>query len=161
VADDMLRLSEHLPEISFAPGDAVVREGGQGRAIYVLVSGSLVVRKSGVVVNTITHPGAVIGEMSVLLDAAHGATVEALEPSRLRVAEDGAALLASDPAITAHVARGLAERLAFATAYLADLKQQYADTPGMAMVSDVLARLSAQQGPRATPGSARDPDPEY
>ena len=59
------------------------------------------------------------------------------------------------------VADGLAERLNFVTTYLADLKLQYGDAPGLSMVSDVLQRLAHRQGPAARPGSARDPDPEY
>ena len=56
---------------------------------------------------------------------------------------------------------GLAERLNFVTTYLADLKHQYGDAPGLAMVSDVLSQLSQRQGAVARPGSARDPEPEY
>ena len=69
--------------------------------------------------------------------------------------------MAGDPAITKLVAIGLAERLSFVTTYLADLTQQYADVPGLSMVSDVLSRLEQHAGPVASPGSARDPDPEY
>lgn len=158
---DMLELSSHLPEVEFAPGEAVVSEGGPSGGIWVLVSGALEVRKGDVPVNTISHPGALVGEMSVLLGTEHGATVEAREPSRLRFAADGHALLASDAAITKLVAVGLAERLNFVTSYLADLKDQYGDSPGLSMVSDVLSELSQRQGPAARPGSMRDPDPEY
>jgi CRP-like cAMP-binding protein len=112
-------------------------------------------------VNTITHPGALIGEMSVLLGHDHSATVEATAPTRLRYAEDGHALLESDPMITKFVAVGLAERLRFVTTYLADLRHQYADVPGLSIVSDVLGHLEQARGPLATPGSARDPDPDY
>ena len=59
------------------------------------------------------------------------------------------------------VAQGLAERLNFVTTYLADLKHQYGNAPGLSMVSDVLHRLGHRQGPVARPGSARDPDAEY
>ena len=158
---DMLTLSAHLPEVEVATGEAVVREGGPSGGIWVLVSGALRVRKGDVQVNVITHPGAVIGEMAVLLGIGHSATVEATEPSRLRYAADGHALLASDPAITTLVAVGLAERLSFVTTYLADLTRQYADVPGLSMVSDVLSSLEQPRGPRASPGSARDPDPQY
>jgi CRP/FNR family cyclic AMP-dependent transcriptional regulator len=157
----MLELSSHLPEVEFAPGEAVVREGGPGGGIWVLVSGALQVRKGDVAVNTISHPGALVGEMSVLLGTEHRATVEASEPCRMRYAADGHALLASDVAITRLVAVGLAERLNFVTSYLADLKEQYGDAPGLSMVADVLSELSQRQGPTARPGSARDPDPEY
>jgi CRP-like cAMP-binding protein len=158
---DMLTLSAHLPAVDFAPGEAIVREGGPSGSIWVLVSGALRVRKGDIQVNTITNPGALIGEMSILQGTEHGATVEATEPSTLRHAADGHGLLESDPAITKLVAVGLAERLAFATTYLADLTRQYADVPGLSMVSDVLGRLGHHNGPPASPGSARDPDPDY
>ena len=104
---------------------------------------------------------AVIGEVSVLLNKAYGATVEATAPSVLRHAADGQAFLASDPEIGRLVAVGLAERLDFVTSYLSDLKHQYGDAPGLAMVSDVLKQLAQRQAPMARPGSARDPDPDY
>ncbi len=156
----MLTLSAHLPEVELDAGQAVVREGGAGGAIWVLVSGALLVRKGDVPVNTISQPGALVGEMSVLLGADHGATVETTEPSRLRVAADGHDLL-SDPAVTNLVAVGLAERLNFVTSYLADLKDQYGDAPGLSMVSEVVTRLAQFQVQPAQPGSTRDPNPDY
>jgi CRP/FNR family cyclic AMP-dependent transcriptional regulator len=158
---DMLALSASLPEISFAPGEIVIREGGSAGGLWILVSGALKVSKGGVVVNSITRPGALVGEIAVLLDTVNSATVEATEASVLRHAADGRALLASDPTITRLVAVGLAERLNFVTTYLVDLKHQYGDAPGLAMVSDVLAQLAERQGAGAKPGSARDPEPEY
>lgn len=158
---DMLSLSAHLPEAEFAAGDVIVREGDPAGGLWVLVSGALQVRKGGVLVNTVTRPGALVGEISVLLGSVVSATVEATERSVMRHAADGHALLASDPAITRLVAVGLAERLNFVTTYLADLKHQYGDAPGLAMVSDVLGQLAQRQGPSARPGSARDPNPDY
>ena len=158
---DMLVLSSHLPAVEFATGDAVVREGGPSGGIWVLVSGALRVLKGDSQVNTIATPGALVGEMSVLLGTSHSATVEATEPSILRHAADGRSLLASDPAITHLVAVGLAERLFFVTTYLADLTQQYAGVPGLSMVSEVLSLLEQHSGPTSRPGSAREPDPEY
>ncbi len=159
--NDMLALSEGLPEVAFARGETVVREGGAAGGIWVLVSGDLQVRKGNSVVNTVSHPGALVGEVSVLLDTVYSATVEATEPSVLRYAADGRALLTSDPAITLLVAVGLAERLNFVTTYLADLKHQYGDAPGLSMVSEVMRELAQLQGPPARGGSAREPEPEY
>lgn len=158
---DMLTLSARLPEIKFAPGETIVHEGGLSGAIWVLVSGALQVRKGTVLVNTVTRPGALIGEISVLLNTLHSATVEAVEHSVMRYAADGRGLLASDPAITTLVAVGLAERLNFVTTYLADLKHQYGDAPGLSMIPDVLTQLAQRQAPVARPGSARDPEPDY
>jgi CRP-like cAMP-binding protein len=158
---NMLTLSAHLPEIRFAPGDTIVREGDAAGSIWILVSGALEVRKGDVLVNAINLPGALVGEISVLLSKAYSATVTATAPSVLRYAADGHALLEGDPYIGRLVAVGLAERLDFVTTYLADLKHQYGDAPGIAMVSDVLSQLAQRQAPPARPGSARDPDPEY
>ena len=157
----MLDLSAHLPEVHLPAGEVVVGEGGSAGAIWVLVSGALEVRKSDVAVNTLTHPGALIGEMSVLLGIDHSATVTATQPSVLRHAADGDAFLKSDPVIATLVAIGLAERLRFVTTYLADLRNQYRDIPGLSMLSDVLSGLEQRQAPTAIPGSRREPDPEY
>lgn len=158
---DMLALTAALPEVRLAPGEALVREGGRGGGLWILVSGALRVRKGETAVNTVSAPGAVIGEMSLLLGRPYSATVEALESSVLRHAADGHALLAADPAITRLVAVGLAERLDFVTTYLADLQHQYGDAPGLTMVGDVLNQLALRKVPAARPGSARDPEPDY
>ena len=142
----MLTLSAHLPEVEFAPGAVVLREGDSAGAIWVLVAGSLHVYKGGMVVNVITQPGAVVGEISVLLNTVYGATIEAAAPTVLRHAADGRALLASDPAITTLVAMGLAERLNFVTTYLVDLKLQYGDAPGLARATHQLP-LQVQSTP--------------
>jgi CRP/FNR family transcriptional regulator, cyclic AMP receptor protein len=158
---DMLAHSAHLPEIELDLGAVLVQEGRAANGLWVLVSGALQVRKGDVTVNTVNRPGALIGEISLLLDTVYGATVQATSHCVLRYAADGQALLSSDPAITRLVAVGLAERLNDVTTYLADLKHQYGDTPGIAMVSDVLNELSQRRTPVARPGSARDPEPEY
>ncbi len=158
---DLLSLAAHLPEVHLAAGDTLVAEGGNGGSVWVLVGGSLEVRKADITVNTITHPGSLVGEMSTLTGSKHSATVVAIEPTTLRHAADGAAFLESDPGVLRLVATGLAERLAFVTTYLADLRHQYGAAPGLAMVGDVLQELAQRQAPPARPGSMRDPDPDY
>lgn len=159
--NDLLSLSAHLPELRFAAGETVVEEGGSAAAIWVLVSGELEVCKHGVAFNTVTRPGALVGEISVLLGVPYGATVRATQASVLRHAADGRALLEHHPAVARLVAEGLAERLNFVTSYLVDLKQQYGSAPGLSMVSDVLRELAQRQVPKAIAGSAREPDPDY
>jgi CRP-like cAMP-binding protein len=151
---DMLELSARLPEITLEPGDVLGTEGDVGGPIWVLVSGSLTVTKSGVEVNAVHRPGSVIGEIAVLTGSGLSASVVARTPCTLRYAEDGAAFLRSDPEISTHVATGLAHRLDFVTTYLADLKNQYGDAPGLAMVGEVLQRLSMRETPPARPASA-------
>ena len=126
------------------------------------MSGALRVVKGDVMVNTIDHPGAVIGEMSLLLGARHSATVEATQPTRLRLAANGNALLDGDPAFARLVATGLAERLAYVTTYLADLTDQYGDAPGPVDRFHRAQRARAAQGSaRGQTGSAESQIPEY
>lgn len=157
----MLALSATLPERRFEVGDTVVTEGSAAGAVWVLVSGRLQISKGGVVVNQVSEPGALIGEVSALLDTRYGATVSALVPSVLRRADNGHAWLRSDAEIMRLVAIGLAERLNFVTSYLVDLKHQYGDAPGLSMVPEVLNQLAQRPAPQWRPGSARDPDPVY
>ena len=123
------------------------------------MSGALQVPKHSIAINTVTQPGAVVGEISVLLGAPSGATVRASQPSMLRHAADDRALLDSHPVISRLVAVGLAERLNSVTTHLVDLKQQHGGAPGLSMVADVLRELFQRQSTAARPGSARDPDP--
>jgi CRP/FNR family transcriptional regulator, cyclic AMP receptor protein len=83
----------------------------------------LILRKDGVEIATVTEPGAVFGELSVLLDQPHTADVRALETSQFYVA-DGAALLRVDPIALIYVATVLARRLDDANRALLELKRQ-------------------------------------
>jgi CRP-like cAMP-binding protein len=154
---DLLQLSTHLPEVDIDSGREILREGERTGAIWILVSGELRVLRGATVIDWIDRPGAVIGEMAVLLGTAATASVEASEPSRLRYAVNGEDFL-SDPTVTRLVAVGLAERLNLATTYLADLQDQYGDAPEMDMVQEMLNRLMARQIRAVPPGSVRHPE---
>jgi CRP-like cAMP-binding protein len=158
---DLLTLAAHLPTVHYRPGDTVLTEGEPSGGLWVLVSGALEVRKGAVVVNSIDKPGASVGEMSLLLKTSYSATVRAVADTEMRYAADGAAFLVSHPDLILRVATELAARLSTITTYLADLKQQYGEAPGLAMVNDVLRELASRPPPAARPGSMRDPDPEY
>ena len=152
---DMLTLSAHLPEIEFAPGDIVVHEGGAAGGIWILVIRRPAGEAGGTVLVNTDH-------------AARRADRRDLGVARLRVQRDSrshrsAASCATRPTAR-HFSRAIRpsprsslsasrERLNFVTTYLADLKHQYGDAPGLSMVPDVLRRL-AQRRLRS-----RDPDP--
>lgn len=159
--NNILERCGHLPAVHFAAGQAVVREGAAAQGLWILASGALEVQKGNVLINIVQRPGALIGEVAVLLNSTYGATVTATAPSVLHHAVDGLAFIQSDPEIGRLLAVGLAERLNFVTTYLADLKHQYGDAPGLAMVSEVLNQLADSSQQPARPGSARDPNPDY
>jgi CRP/FNR family cyclic AMP-dependent transcriptional regulator len=157
---ELLAATEGAPERSFAPGELVVRAGERG-PLLVLLSGRLEVRRAGVSVATIGEPGAVVGEISALTGDTYSTDVVAAEPARVRVVPDGDAFLRAHPEALHAVAELLARRLRTMTAYLADLQVQYGSAPGLSMVGEVLGTLTGASLPKARPGSAREPDPEY
>jgi CRP-like cAMP-binding protein len=154
---DLLQLSSHLPEVEIDSGHEILHEGEQTQSIWILVSGELRVRRGTTVIDWIDQPGAVMGEMAVLLRTAATASVEATEPSRLRYAANGEEFLA-DPMVIHLVAVALAERLNLVTTYLADLQDQYGDAPETDMVRVILERLMNRQ--IQTNPSVGDPDPD-
>ena len=157
----MLSLTADLPQVEFERGDVVIAEGTTTGSIWILVAGTIHVRLGDETISVIDQPGAIIGEISLLLGQEHGATVEALEPTTMRYAADGAQLFDTHPAFMRLVTIDLARRLDSLTVYLADVKRQYRGAPGLSMVSDVLHHLRHQTRTELRPVSARDPEPEY
>ena len=91
--------------------------------LLILRKGAVAVLRDGVEIATVTDPGAVFGELSVLLDQPHTADVRALETSQFYVA-DAATLLRVDPVALIYVATVLARRLDDANRALIELKRQ-------------------------------------
>jgi CRP/FNR family cyclic AMP-dependent transcriptional regulator len=141
-------------------GTLVVHEGGRTGHLYVLIEGRLEVIKGDTVVATITELGAVLGEMSVLLDQPHTATVRAALDSVVYEIDDAASFLRAQPAVSILIARMLAQRLNAANTYLADIKRQYAGHGNhLAMVGDLLQSMINLPPSQVSPGSDRQSDP--
>ncbi len=141
-------------------GTVLLSEDTTSGHIYVLAEGKIEVVRGKTQVAVVSEPGSVFGEMSVLLDTPHTATVRALSSASVYAYTDAAGFMGSDPQIAFVIARLLAQRLNSATTYLVDLKRQYAGQGNhLGMVSDVLASLIHQQEAEFTSGSDRQPDP--
>jgi CRP-like cAMP-binding protein len=158
----MASIADHcgaLPIVDFAAGEDVLAEGGKTGRFYVLIDGTVEILKGGTQINVVSDVGAVFGEMSVLLDMPHIATVRAMGAARAHVVEDGAAFLEQYPEVAAALARLLAQRLHGVTTYLVDLKQQFEDQSNhLGMVDEILEALVHDQGRAFTPGSDREPE---
>src|SRR4051812_47159164 len=143
-----------------AAGTEVLHEGGRTGHLYVLIEGRLEVIKGDTVVASITEPGAVLGEMSVLLDQPHTATVRAAADSVVYEFDDAAAFLRDQPAVALLIARLLAQRLNVANTYLADLMHQYAGQGNhLSMVGELLQSMINLPPSQVSPGSDRQSDP--
>lgn len=138
----------------------VIHEGDTTGHLYVLIRGRLEVIKGGTVVASITEPGAVLGEMSILLDQPHTATVQASSDSTIYEISDAASFLREQPEVALLIARLLAQRLNVANTYLADIKRQYAGHGNhLAMVGEILQSMINLSPTQVSPGSDRQSDP--
>jgi CRP-like cAMP-binding protein len=147
-----------IPVEDVAEGTVILQEGDKTGRAYVLVEGRVEVLRRETQVAVSDEPGSLYGEMSILLDAPHTATVRAVTDSRVHVIEDGRAFFSDHPTLAWLAARLLASRLNAATSYLADLTRQYEGYGDhLEMVGDVLASLLHEQNRDIKPGSDRDP----
>ena len=141
-------------------GTIVIHEGGTTGHLFVLIAGRLEVIKGDSIVAIISEPGAMVGEMSVLLDQPHTATVRAASDSTVYEFGDAAAFLRDQPAVALLIARLLAQRLNVANTYLADIMHQYADHGDhLAMVGEILQSMINLPPIAVSPGSDRQSDP--
>ncbi len=141
----MKSILEHCAEQPLETREAganLIEEGAQTGCLYVLVEGKAGVLKGETCIATVTQPGSVFGEISLLLGLPHTATVQCLTACRFHVIPDGLAFLQAHPEVTLQVSRLLAQRLQSMTRYLVDLKAQYEDrSDHLGMVDEVLESL--------------------
>jgi CRP-like cAMP-binding protein len=149
-----------MPEHAIAAGVTLLDDGQRAGVLYILIEGEIEVRKGEFQLHLISKPGAVLGEISVLLGVPHTATVRTTRPSRFYVIDEPRQFLVSHPEVALGIAALLAERLNLMTTYLVDLKRQYEGSGDhFGMIDEVLETLSHAQRSEHDPGSERDPDP--
>jgi CRP/FNR family cyclic AMP-dependent transcriptional regulator len=141
----MLQLIAGHKVQDFAPGDIVLEQGSASSHLLVLINGEVEILRDNVRVAKASMPGVVFGEMSVLLQSDHTATVRALKPSSFAIIQNPRQFLASSAEASFHVATLLASRLDALNKYLVDVKQQYDGHDHLGMVDDVLETLMHRQ----------------
>jgi CRP-like cAMP-binding protein len=155
----LLKFCGGLSERRFDAGELLLAEGGADKILYVLIDGEIEVLKGQTQVNTQSEPGAMFGELAVLLDVPHTATVRATLPTRAYVVENAEAFLQGNPDLSFQLAKLLARKLNSITTYLVDLKNQFEDREDhLGMVNEVLESLLHESVEDALPGSERYPD---
>jgi CRP/FNR family transcriptional regulator, cyclic AMP receptor protein len=159
---DVLAMCAKMPEMRVAKGATLIEEAVRTDRLYVLKSGAFEVVRNGVRVVLINEPGAFLGEISAVLGSAPTAAVVATQPSVVHVVEDASASVQSTPELTYAIAQLLAQRLSAVTAYLVDIKQQYADSnTHLALMDQVLGNLMAMHPGTIATGSERGDVPDY
>ncbi len=160
--NDVLAICAGLPELRVAQGDTLIAEGVRTDRLYVLKSGAFEIVRNGVRIVLINEAGAFLGEISALLGSAPTANAVATAESVVLVIDNASAAVKTRPEITYAIAQLLARRLSAVTAYLVDIKRQYADTnTHLAMMDQVLGNLIAVHPGAIKTGSERGDVPDY
>jgi CRP/FNR family transcriptional regulator, cyclic AMP receptor protein len=113
----------NLAVVTYQPGETVIADGSKTGRLLILKRGTVTIEKDGTEIAKVTEPGAVFGELSILLDQPHAADVRALESSQFHVA-NAATLLEQNPMAVLYLATVLARRLDGANHALVQLKSQ-------------------------------------
>jgi CRP/FNR family transcriptional regulator, cyclic AMP receptor protein len=112
-----------LPLVTYQHGETVIAAGSKTGQLLFLKKGAVAIVKEGTEITQVAEPGAVFGELSVLLDQPHTADVRALETSQFHVA-NATAFLTQNPIAVLYVATVLAHRLDGANRALIEIKHQ-------------------------------------
>jgi CRP-like cAMP-binding protein len=134
----LLSLTQSQPTRTLEPGEVLVNEGDRGGDLYVLETGRLVVERQGVRIAEIKEPGAIIGEMSLLLGNEASATVKAERVTNIRVISNAIDFLERTPLVALHVATLACARLDATSAILVELRKESA---GKASEQSLLNRV--------------------
>jgi CRP-like cAMP-binding protein len=126
----ILQYCEDAHQVAFDAGAVLLTEGRKTDRLYVLINGVIEIFRGGVQVALVNEPGAVLGEISALINVPHTATARALTLGPAYELENAKTLLRSRPDTAIFLAELLAHRLNHATAALADhMQQHYPDHP--------------------------------
>ncbi len=141
----LLTLVSAHPVRTLNPGDILVAQGEGGGDLFVLERGRLAVERDGVVIATLTQPGTAVGEMSVLAGTRSSATVRAEEETRIRVVQDAAKLLVSQPELALRLGALVAGRLDATSALLVEMSTKAKGAADTGLIGRLMAAL---HGPR-------------
>ena len=129
------------PVTVVGPRGVLVQEGQKTGKLYVLKAGDLEIVRDGSLVASIGEAGAIIGEMSVLLDQPHSATVRSRLGAEVYVIDEPNAFLDANPGVARQIASLLAVRLQKTTALLVDMRQQAKEREDHVMFDKIFALL--------------------
>jgi len=148
-------LTVSLPLERLAPGTHLTTEGTRSGQLYVLESGRLRVTRSGVTIATLDTPGAIVGEMAVLLGTPHSATVIAETAVEVRVMANAIEALLQNAEFALHIATLACARLNTTSALLVEMQREAEDQPReKALMARLLGALTA--APKVSRGGRGD-----
>ncbi len=127
----------------FEEGDVVLSAGSRTGRLLFLKHGAVDVLVDDVDVVRIGEPGAVFGDVSLLIDEPHLADVRAVVPSSFHVVDDAEAFLDAKPAVLLYIATVLARRLDAVNHLLIEGRTRSAEAePRLGFFSEMYGRIS-------------------
>jgi CRP/FNR family cyclic AMP-dependent transcriptional regulator len=147
---------DSLPVSTFEPGETVLAAGSTTGQLFILRQGVVEVVRDGLQIATVSEPGAVFGELSVILDKPHTADVRAVERSEFHVAK-ASSLIAEDVAALLYVSAILARRLDTANEVIVEMKREMESGKRSGMLTKALEKLEKL----LSPAGANTPDFPY
>ncbi len=129
-----------LPLVTYQAGENVIADGSKTGRLLILKKGTVAIMKGDTEIAKVAEPGAVFGELSVLLDQPHTADVVALETSQIHIAS-AAGLLTQNPMAVLYVAMVLAHRLDAANHALVELKNQLHAGESRNLVANTVSKI--------------------
>lgn len=124
---NILDICDGSEPIEYNPGDTILSEGEKAGVLFVLIEGKVDVVKANHVLNTLSEPGSIFGEISMLLDVSHMATVKVVKASRFYKISITDPMFESSE-LSMQLAMVLASRLNKITKYLVDMKDRSAES---------------------------------
>lgn len=137
----MFLLTYSAPIRDLEIGDVLITQGEAGTDLFVLEVGQLAVERDGVKIATIDQHDSLIGEMGLLLQRPHSATVRAETNSKVRVVADAMKVLQRHPDITLRLAMLLSQRLDETSGLVSELSRQVSGSSERSLIGRILSGL--------------------
>jgi len=148
-----LELVATQPMATFDAGVIVLEQDAPCTQVLVLLEGEVEVLRDKHRVARTAEPGAVFGEMAMLLGGYCTVRVRCVAPSRFAVISEPGIFFSQSAVASLHVAELLARRIDALNRYLVDVKTQYEGHDHLGMVDSVLGVLMHRQPRPAVVGS--------
>ena len=129
-----------LPLVTYQPGETVIVDGSKTGRLLILKKGNVAIVKEDTEIAKVAEPGAVFGELSVLLDQPHTADVRALETSQFHIA-NATTLFEQNPMAVLYVATVLAHRLDVGNRALIQLKHQLSTGAPHTVIAKTVSKM--------------------
>lgn len=144
--ESLLNFVADRPVRTVAPGEILIHQGSPGGDLFILQEGSLAIERDGVKIASAVNPGALLGEMAVLLGRTTTATVRAERSTRVKVIADARNALAADAELSFLVAHLVAGKLDSTSAYLVELSRKHSGRTERGLLSRIMSVLALPAG---------------